>query len=39
MGAVKARCKDERDGGPFSHTHTDAELSAAAHHAMMKSAM
>ena len=39
VGAAKAKCKDERDGGPFSHTLTDAELSAAAHHAMMKSAM
>jgi mono/diheme cytochrome c family protein len=36
--AAKSKCKDERDGGPFSHALTDAEISAAAHHAMMKSA-
>jgi mono/diheme cytochrome c family protein len=37
--AAKKKCKDERDGGPFSHTISDAEISAAAHHAIVKSAM
>jgi hypothetical protein len=37
--AAKKKCKDERDGGPFSHTLSDAEISAAEHHAIVKSAM
>ncbi len=37
--SAKAKCKDERDGGPFSHTISDAEISAAAHHVIVKSAM